>query len=176
MIISDIHGSSYYLKLALDIFDHDKFDKLICLGDYLYHGPRNPLPKDYDCQKCLELLNKYQDKLIKIRGNCDSLIDEELLGNNFHDVYLLTTKSKNYFLTHGHLYNEDTDNHNIQTDYLVMGHFHVQKDFTRKKIHYLSPGSISLPKSSSKHGYMIIEDDGYEIRDLISNEIIFKGE
>ena len=78
-IISDIHGSLYYLKKAIEIFEKGGYDKLVILGDELYHGPRNPLPKDYSPKDVIEILNSYKDRIIAIRGNCDSEVDQMVL-------------------------------------------------------------------------------------------------
>lgn len=173
MVISDIHGSYYYLEKAINKFEELKCDKLITLGDYLYHGPRNPLPEGYDTLKCVELLKKYKDKIIAIRGNCDAQIDEELLEIKMYDYFELKDKNKVFFLTHGHIYDE-FDLPNTKFDYLLMGHYHIQKNYKKDNVIFLSPGSISLPKSNSVHGYMIIENGKYSIHDLLTDEQVNK--
>ena len=79
-IISDIHGSLFYLKKVMEIFNKGNYDKLIILGDELYHGPRNPLPKDYSPKEVIEILNQYREKIIAVRGNCDSEVDQMVLN------------------------------------------------------------------------------------------------
>lgn len=91
-IISDIHGSLYYLKKVIEIFGKENYDKLVILGDELYHGPRNPLPKDYSPKEVIEILNKYKDKIIAVRGNCDSEVDQMVLSypimSDYSMIYL----------------------------------------------------------------------------------------
>lgn len=91
-IISDIHSSLYYLKKVMEIFEKENYDKLVILGDELYHGPRNPLPKDYSPKEVIEILNKYKDKIIAVRGNCDSEVDQMVLSypimSDYSMIYL----------------------------------------------------------------------------------------
>ena len=150
MIISDIHGSYYYLKKAFEIFNEDKFDKMIILGDYLYHGPRNPFPEEYNPIKCVELMNQYKDKIIGIRGNCDADIDEELLEFDMQDNLVIENNGVKYLFTHGHKINENMPT-NIECDGIVHGHFHIQKMYLKNGKFLISPGSISLPKNVSNY-------------------------
>ena len=107
-IISDIHGSLYYLKKVMEIFGKENYDKLVILGDELYHGPRNPLPKDYSPKEVIEILNKYKDKIIAVRGNCDSEVDQMVLSYPIMSDYsMIYLGNKRVFLTHGHIYNID---------------------------------------------------------------------
>ena len=104
-IISDIHGSLYYLKKVMEIFGKENYDKLVILGDELYHGPRNPLPKDYSPKEVIEILNKYKDKIIAVRGNCDSEVDQMVLSYPIMSDYsMIYLGNKRVFLTHGHIY------------------------------------------------------------------------
>lgn len=70
--ISDIHGSSHYLSTALERYEEEEADYLVILGDILYHGARNDLPKGYNPKKVIDILNSYSDSIIAVRGNCDS--------------------------------------------------------------------------------------------------------
>ena len=107
-IISDIHGSLYYLKKVIEIFGKENYDKLVILGDELYHGPRNPLPKDYSPKEVIEILNKYKDKIIAVRGNCDNEVDQMVLSYPIMSDYsMIYLGNKRVFLTHGHIYNID---------------------------------------------------------------------
>lgn len=171
MIISDIHGSSKYLKMALDIFDEIKANKLIILGDYLYHGPRNALPEGYDTMECVNLLNSIKDKIIAIRGNCDADIDEELLDFKMENNRIFEINNKKYLFTHGHKINETTDT-DIDCDYVVIGHFHIQKMYLKNGKIFYSPGSISMPRNNSYHGYAIINENGYQNYDLLTKKPI----
>ena len=108
MIISDIHGSLDDLKKVIDIFGEEKMDRMILLGDLLYHGPRNPLPKGYQPKEVAILLNQYKDKIIAVRGNCDAEVDQMVLDfpmrADYSELYI---DGHHFFMTHGHLYDED---------------------------------------------------------------------
>lgn len=125
-IISDIHGSLYYLKKVMEIFGKENYDKLVILGDELYHGPRNPLPKDYSPKEVIEILNKYKDKIIAVRGNCDSEVDQMVLSYPIMSDYsMIYLGNKRVFLTHGHIYNIDNLLPMSEGDILLYGHFHI---------------------------------------------------
>ena len=125
-IISDIHGSLYYLKKVMEIFGKENYDKLVILGDELYHGPRNPLPKDYSPKEVIEILNKYKDIIIAVRGNCDSEVDQMVLSYPIMSDYsMIYLGNKRVFLTHGHIYNIDNPLPMSEGDILLYGHFHI---------------------------------------------------
>ena len=108
MIISDIHGSYNDLEKVMHYFDEEQPDRLIILGDILYHGPRNDLPEGYAPKKCIPLLNKYKDKILAVRGNCDAEVDQMVLDFPMRSDYaLLNVDGHDFYITHGHLYNKD---------------------------------------------------------------------
>lgn len=172
-ILSDIHGSAFYLEQALEQFKKSKADKLLILGDVLYHGPRNPLPEGYAPAKVVELLKPFGDKIIAVRGNCDSEVDQMVL--NFElmgDYQMLFLDGRSFFVTHGHLYNEHQMPQLNLGDVFICGHSHVP---TVKRIHgvyYLNPGSLSLPKESSPHTYALLDDVGFTVYDLTGNVVM----
>ncbi len=172
MVISDIHGSLYYTKQVIDIFNKGDFDKLIILGDILYHGPRNPLTKDYNPMEVYELLNTYKDKIIAVRGNCDSEVDQMVLEFDImQDYKVINLSSRDVFITHGHLYDKDKMPSLNQGDVFIHGHYHIHLTENLDGIYYLNPGSISLPKGSSVNSYGIITNDYFKICDLMSNVV-----
>lgn len=151
MIVSDIHGSYEDLKKVIDIFEEEKMDKLILLGDLLYHGPRNPLPEGYNPKEVAKLLNQYKNKIIAVRGNCDAEVDQMVLDFPMRADYLeLYIDGHHFFITHGHLFNEDEMPLIQEGDILMYGHFH--KPIAKKKdgIVIFNPSSISLPKEGTK--------------------------
>lgn len=166
-IISDIHGSLFYLKKAISIFEKGNYDKLIILGDELYHGPRNPLPKDYSPKEVIEILNKYKDKIIAVRGNCDSEVDQMVLEYPIMSDYsMIYLNNRRVYITHGHIYNKDNPLLMNEGDILLYGHFHIPIiEKINGKI-FLNPGSISLPKNNSEHSYGILEDNKFTIMNL----------
>lgn len=163
MIVSDIHGSYDDLKRVMDIYEEECMDKLILLGDLLYHGPRNPLPEGYQPKKVIALLNQYKEKIIAVRGNCDAEVDQMVLEfpmrADYSEIYM---DGHRFFLTHGHLYDEDHLPMLQAGDVFMHGHFH--KPMLKKKdgIILFNPSSISLPKEGQK-SFGIYEDGELKI-------------
>lgn len=169
-IISDIHGSLYYLKKVIEIFEKADYDKLIILGDELYHGPRNPLPKDYSPKDVIEILNKYRDKIIAVRGNCDSEVDQMVLNYPLMSDYsMIYLGKRRVYLTHGHIYNIGNPLPMSKGDILLYGHFHVPMIEEKDERYFFNPGSISLPKNNSKNSFGILDEKGFKIKDLEEN-------
>ena len=165
--LSDMHGSVYYTKKTLEAFEHENADYIIILGDQLYHGPRNPLPKDYDPNEVAELLNKYKDKIIAVRGNCDSEVDQMMLDYPLMSDYnIVFYNERRIFVTHGHIYNKVNRPNITDGDVLIHGHTHVPTAEKKDGIYILNPGSISLPKQDNPNSYAVLEDDLFEIKDL----------
>ena len=172
-IISDIHGSLYYLKKVMEIFEKEKCDKLVILGDELYHGPRNPLPKDYSPKEVIEILNGYRDKIIAVRGNCDSEVDQMVLKYPIMSDYsMIYLDGKRIYLTHGHIYNKDNPLPMSNGDVLIYGHFHIPMIEQKDGMLFLNPGSISLPKNNSEHSFAILEKNKFTIKNLEETVIL----
>lgn len=173
LFISDIHGSYTYLKKAIDVFEKKRIDKLVILGDILYHGPRNPLPEGYDCQKVADLLNQYADKIIAVRGNCDAEVDQMLLHFDIRQDYqILDVDNHHFFLTHGHIYDEDTLPLLKNGDIFVYGHIHKPIAYQKGSVYIINPSSISLPKEGT-NSYGIYENHCFTIKDF--NNIAIKA-
>mgnify|MGYP002869905800 CR=1 FL=1 len=173
MIASDLHGSAYYCKKITDTFKEEKAERLILLGDILYHGPRNDLPKDYDPKEVFTELNKLKDYILCIRGNCDSEVDQMVLDFPIMaDYAILYAGSHMIYLTHGHVYNTQTPPPLCKGDILMHGHTHVPvwESFGEDNL-YLNPGSVSIPKEGTPHSYMIFEDNSFIWKDIDSGEI-----
>lgn len=165
LIISDIHGSSYYAKMIPKIFKLEKADEMIILGDLYYHGPRNPLPKDYSPMNVCNILNSIKEKLKVVRGNCDALVDETISDFNFHDHLILNINNKRIYFTHGDKYNQDVLP-DEKFDIMFYGHFHT--GFIRKKnnLIFANPGSLSLPKNNTRHSYIIMDSEKITLKDI----------
>lgn len=172
LFASDLHGSMFYCNVLKDIVEKEQPDKIILLGDLLYHGPRNPLPKDYNPQAVFETLNILKDKIICVRGNCDSEVDQMVLQFPIMDDYnLLNVDGINLFLTHGHLYNKE-NMPNINEDYiLIHGHTHVHTIEKLEKAIYINPGSITMPKENQQNSYMIYKNKNFVIKNLEGKEL-----
>lgn len=174
--LSDIHGSFYFVKEALKCFENEDADKLVILGDVLYHGPRNPLTKDYNPKEVAELLNKYKSKIIAVRGNCDSEVDQVVLDfPMMSDYNIILMEKYKIFLTHGHIFNVNKLPELNEGDIFINGHFHIPKAEKINGIYCLNPGSISLPRENYPESYGILEDNIFYIKSL-SGEIINKIE
>ena len=172
MIASDIHGSAYYCRKMLEAFDREEAERLMLLGDILYHGPRNDLPKEYAPKEVLKLLNQRKNSIFCVRGNCDGEVDQMVLEFPIMaDYCILTEGSRLIYATHGHHFNR-TQLPPIQPgDILLHGHTHVPawETFDSDNL-YLNPGSVSIPKENSRHSYMILEDEAFIWKDLDGNE------
>lgn len=162
MIASDIHGSAYYCKKMLERYNEEGATRLVLLGDILYHGPRNDLPRDYAPKEVINLLNPLRNEIICIRGNCDTEVDQMVLDFNvLCEQAFLSLNGKDIVMVHGHKLDEKNMPALKQGDYLLCGHTHVPKYEKRENYTYLNPGSVSIPKEKSKHSYMILEDKFY---------------
>lgn len=167
MIASDIHGSEKYCKKMMEAFEREEADKLLLLGDLLYHGPRNDLPEGYAPKKVIELLNAYKDKILCVRGNCDTEVDQMVLQFPvMADYCILNAGSITVYATHGHVYGEANPPLLQKGEILLCGHTHVPKCLQKEGFCYMNPGSVSIPKEDSWHGYMIWEDGDFIWKDL----------
>ncbi len=171
-ICSDIHGSAFYCEKMIEAFEREKADKLVILGDVLYHGPRNDLPGEYAPKKVIEMLNSKKDVIMCVRGNCDAEVDQMVLDFPIlADYCLISYNNRTIFATHGHIFNTSHLPPVTPGDILVHGHTHVPACEKRGDITYLNPGSVSIPKLGSTHGYMTFEDGKFIWRDLDGNEL-----
>lgn len=172
MFISDIHGSLYWLQMTLDKVQVEQPDQLILLGDYMYHGPRNPLPDGYDPAGVAEALNQYTSQIIGIRGNCDSEVDQMLLQfPMMGDDVQLYVDGRRIYVTHGHGYSIDKLPQLNAGDVLIQGHTHVPVADIKDGIYVLNPGSISLPKENYANSYGILENNIFTVKDFDNQTI-----
>ena len=169
-IASDVHGSAYYCEKMLECYKNEKADKLVLLGDILYHGPRNDLPKEYAPKKVIEMLNNIKDEILCVRGNCDTEVDQMVLQFPIlADYAFLYWKDKMVFVTHGH-------NHNLKNmpmlkkgDILLHGHTHIPACEKTDICTYVNPGSISIPKENSVNGYIMFDENEFWWKDFNNN-------
>lgn len=167
MIASDIHGSAYYCEQLMQAYRAEAPDRLLLLGDLLYHGPRNDLPRDYAPKRVIELLSAVKENLLCVRGNCEAAVDQMVLPFPVMAEYaFLEVNGLRIFATHGHLYGEDNPPPLQAGDILLCGHTHVPANRQKDHFIYLNPGSVSIPKEGSHHGYMILEGQEFLWKDL----------
>lgn len=167
MIASDIHGSAKYCKKMLQAYDREGAEKLILLGDLLYHGPRNDLPEEYAPKQVISMLNERKQKLLCVRGNCEAEVDQMVLEFPIlADSMILYLDHRMVFVTHGHHYNLSALPPLSSGDILLHGHTHIQAIEKSGEIWYLNPGSVSIPKEGNQHSYMLYEDGIYTIKDF----------
>lgn len=172
LIASDIHGSAYYCDLLLKAVEGEKADKILLLGDILYHGPRNDLPKDYAPKEVIEMLNPLKEKLLCVRGNCDTEVDQMVLSFPIlADYSVIPVGDKLIYATHGHNYNEDKLPPIARGDILLNGHTHVSKCVVHDNFVYMNPGSVSIPKEDTPHSYMTLENRKFLWKDLETGKI-----
>lgn len=163
-IASDIHGSAAWCKKMLEAFEKEGSDKLALLGDILYHGPRNPLPDGYAPQEVFAMLNPVADRIIAVRGNCDSEVDQMVLDFNVSSDYaVLYDGATKITLSHGHRPVPPLG----KGDVYITGHTHVPLNAVEKEgYRHLNPGSVSLPKEGSAHGYIVYENGNFAFKTL----------
>ena len=167
MIASDLHGSAYYVEQLLEAFQRVQADRLLLLGDLLYHGPRNALPEGYETKDVASQLNAVKDQLVCVRGNCDSEVDQMVLDFPIDAEYCLLCEGDHMiFATHGHRYSPTNPPALRAVDILLTGHTHVPACRKEQGFLYLNPGSVSIPKGGSCHSYMTLENGIFQWKDL----------
>lgn len=173
MIASDLHGSAYYCRKMLEAFEREGADRLFLLGDLLYHGPRNDLPREYAPKEVIPLLNEKKEKLLCVRGNCDAEVDQMVLEFPvLADYAVLPVGQRLIYATHGHIYNVKNLPPLAPGDVLLHGHTHVPAwtEFGQGNL-YLNPGSVSIPKENSPHSYMTLEENTMQWKELESSAV-----
>ena len=169
MIASDLHGSAYYCRLLLEAFRREGAQRLVLLGDLLYHGPRNPLPQEYDPPAVTAMLNETADKLLCVRGNCDADVDQMVLPFPILAEYcFLALEGVTICAAHGHRIGPDDPPPLQPGDYLLCGHIHIPVRRNCGTYTYLNPGSVALPKENTPHSFMTLENGVFTWHDLVS--------
>lgn len=173
MIASDLHGSAYYCRKMLEAFEREGADRLFLLGDLLYHGPRNDLPREYAPKEVIPLLNGKKEKLLCVRGNCDAEVDQMVLEFPvLADYAVLPVGQRLIYATHGHIYHVKNLPPLAPGDVLLHGHTHVPAwtEFGQGNL-YLNPGSVSIPKENNPHSYMTLEGNTMQWKELESSAV-----
>jgi len=168
MVASDIHGSAAYCRAMMEAFHREGSERLLLLGDLLYHGPRNPLPEGYAPMETASLLNAEKDRILCVRGNCDAEVDQMVLDFPIMAEYcLLPLGPRKVFVTHGHHFHKEAMPPLMPGDFLLHGHTHLPAwEELPGGTFYLNPGSVALPKEGSPRGYMILAEEEILWKDL----------
>ena len=171
MIASDIHGSAYWCEKLLEAWRSEDMPRMLLLGDLLYHGPRNDLPKDYAPKRVIELLNGIRTHLLCVRGNCEAEVDQMVLTFPvMADYCALPLGERIVYATHGHNHGEQNPPPLAPGDVLLCGHTHVPAFNRHEGFTYINPGSVSIPKNGSAHSYILLEEDALLWKDLSTGE------
>jgi hypothetical protein len=174
---SDIHGSLYYADKMVEAYKASGAEKLILLGDLLYHGPRNDLPRDYKPKEVITLLNSLKSEILAVRGNCEAEVDQMVLEFPvMADYAVLYLDGRMVFITHGHTLNPSNPPMLKEGDILINGHTHIPAQEKVGDFYYINPGSVAIPKQNSDHSYMLYEDGVYTIYSLDSGEAVMQIE
>lgn len=172
LFASDIHGSAYYCRKLLDAFREEQAERLVLLGDLLYHGPRNNLPKEYAPKEVIALLNEHKNKIYAVRGNCEAEVDQMVLEFPvMADYCILSVDGRTFYATHGHIYNQDNLPPLREGDILIHGHTHVLKAQQMDGYILLNPGSVSIPKEGNPATYAVLENSIFTIKDFDGNTV-----
>ena len=166
IIASDIHGSAFWCGKLMGLVETEQPDKLLLLGDLLYHGPRNDLPRDYAPKQVIPMLSKYADRILAVRGNCEAEVDQMVLPFPcMSDSAQVLVDGTTMYLTHGHHHNPENLPPLPEGSIFLSGHTHVKLDVVKNGIRCLNPGSVSIPKDGS-HSCLIWEDGTFSFRIL----------
>ncbi len=173
MIASDIHGSLYWCRKMLEAWRMEQPRKLLLLGDILYHGPRNDLPREYAPKGVIAELNAVKEHLLCVRGNCEAEVDQMVLEFPvLTESLLFFLEDRMMYATHGHVLGRQNPPMLQKGDILLHGHTHVQAMEDTGNYIYLNPGSVSIPKEGNDHSYMIYEDRNFIIKSLTDGSAI----
>ena len=167
LIASDIHGSAQWCRRLLEAWDSEQADRLLLLGDVLYHGPRNDLPDQYAPKEVMAMLNARRERILCVRGNCEAEVDQMVLDFPvLADYAVLWEGSRLIYCTHGHVYNTGKLPPLQDGDVLLHGHTHIPAWEDHGTYRYLNPGSVAIPKEGSWHGYMTLENGRFLWKDF----------
>ena len=160
-VASDIHGSALWCGKMLAAFEESGAERLLLLGDILYHGPRNDLPQEYAPKRVIEQLSPYASRILCVRGNCEAEVDQMVLPFPVMAEYaVLFLGGITVYAAHGHAFGPDNPPPLCPGDILLCGHTHIPADEDRGAFRYLNPGSVSIPKAGSDHSALILHEEG----------------
>lgn len=167
LIVSDIHGDAECCSAMLNAYEREGAEKILMLGDVLYHGPRNDLPSGYAPKKVIEMLNALSDKIVCVRGNCEAEVDQMVLAFPcMADKAVVRDDERGIeiHMSHGHIYNPDKLPEMLDGSLFLYGHTHLLSIERRGGIVCLNPGSISIPKGGNPRSYAIYDSGKLTIK------------
>lgn len=171
LIASDIHGSARYCRALMERIAAEGPDRVILLGDLLYHGPRNDLPEEYAPKQVIKMLNSLETPLLCVRGNCEAEVDQMVLHFPvLAENALLLLGNRLVYATHGHHDCESAPPQLERGGVLLCGHTHIPAWTAHEDFWYLNPGSVSIPKNGSRHSYMMWQDGVFRWKDVVTGE------
>ena len=177
LFASDIHGSAYYCRKLIGAYEESGADRLVLLGDLLYHGPRNDLPREYAPKEVIAMLNAKKNEIYAVRGNCEAEVDQMVLEFPVMADYVMLSDGRvTFFVTHGHLFHEKHLPPMKKGDVLIHGHTHllcaqrVQRS-EDEEYYLLNPGSVAIPKGGNPQTYGLYEEGRFEIWDFEGRRI-----
>lgn len=169
-IMSDIHGSAYWCNRALENSEKENCSRILLLGDILYHGPRNDLPRDYAPKRVARMLNDIKNKILCVRGNCEAEVDQMVLDFPvMADYAAVVSDGGIIYATHGHKFGRQNPPPVMPGDAIISGHTHVPDIAQENGVLYLNPGSVSLPKQESPHSFMTFDGSRFIWKDMDGN-------
>ena len=172
MSASDLHGSAYYCRQMIEAFRREGADRLLLLGDLLYHGPRNDLPQGYAPKQVIPMLNAMKDRIYAVRGNCEAEVDQMVLEFPVMADYMtMWLDGRMVFCTHGHLFDPDNMTQLNKGDIVISGHTHIYRADEKNGIYIINTGSVSLPKGGNPRTYVIYENGTFSVRDMDGNAL-----
>ena len=172
LIASDIHGSAFYCRKLMEAYEKEQASRMLLLGDLLYHGPRNDLPREYAPKEVISLLNGRASEILAVRGNCEAEVDQMVLDFPvMADYMVLSEEGLVIYCTHGHIWNAQNLPPLKQGDVLLHGHTHILKAEKEEGRWILNPGSVSIPKEGNPPSYAVLESGIFRIRDFEGNTI-----
>lgn len=164
LVVSDLHGSLSGAAFIPKLYKSIHADAILCLGDVLYHGPRNNVPEDYAPKKIIEILSPLAERILAVRGNCEADVDQMVLPFPVTaDYNSFMLGKRRIFMTHGHIYGPGNIPKLAEGDVLLSGHTHIPTAEKKKGIYLLNPGSTALPKENHPATYGILEKQGFRI-------------
>lgn len=159
-VASDLHGSAPCCARLIEAFRREQADRMLLLGDILYHGPRNDLPEGYAPKEVIAMLNTLANRILCVRGNCEAEVDEMVLQFPVAQEAALFLGKRLVFASHGHVFHAGKLPPLQPGDLLLVGHTHVPAwEETPEGVFVCNPGSVSLPKEASPRGYLLLTED-----------------